>query len=97
MTVVSTGTFVLLFGVGSGVGELTYATFVSEPPAGAFVGALTTNVKLVPCPFVNVPKLQFTNPPTFTPPLTHVTPTGNASVTVTLLAPDGPLFVTLIV
>ena len=92
-----TGVFVLLFGVGSGIGELTYAKFVMLPLAGACVGALTTNVKFVPCPFVSVPRFQFTNPPTFAPPLTHVTPDGNASVTVTLVAMDGPLFVTLIV
>ena len=97
VTVVTTGVFVLLFGVGSGVGELTYAMFVRLPPTGAFVGALTTSVRFVPWPFVSVPRLQFTSPLTFTPPLTHVTPAGNASVTVTLVAPDGPAFVTEIV
>jgi hypothetical protein len=47
-----------------------------------------------------MPKLQFTTPLVFTPPplaLTNVTPNGNVSVTVTLLAVEGPKFVTEIV
>ena len=44
--------------------------------------------------------LQLTTPLVFTPPplaLTNVTPSGNVSVTVTLLALEGPKFVTDIV
>jgi hypothetical protein len=47
-----------------------------------------------------VPRLQLTTPLLLTPPplaLTNVTPNGNVSVTVTLLALDGPKFVTEIV
>lgn len=50
--------------------------------------------------FVNVPTLHVTKPALVTPPplaLTNVTPAGNVSVTVTLLALDGPKFVTLMV
>ena len=49
---------------------------------------------------VNVPKFQITLLPFVAPPpvvLTNVTPLGSASVTVTLLADDGPKFVTVMV
>ena len=95
VTPVTTGGVALLVNWGS-PGVLTFATFVSEP----LVGAVTTNVRLVVWLFVKVPKLHVTKPAFVTPPpvaLTKVTPTGNVSVTVTLLAVDGPKFVTLIV
>ena len=49
---------------------------------------------------VSVPKFQITLLPFVVPPLLalkKVTPFGNASVTVTLLALDGPKFVTVMV
>jgi hypothetical protein len=91
-----TGRVTLFVEFGSPVGELTLATFVSDPLAGA----VTVTVTLLTWPPVNVPRLQFTTPLLFTPPpvvLTNVTPNGNVSVTVTLLALDGPKFVTDIV
>jgi hypothetical protein len=91
-----TGRVTLFVLFGSPVGELTLATFVSDPLAGA----VTVTVTLLTWPPVSVPKLQFTTPLLFTPPpvaLTNVTPNGNVSVTVTLLALDGPKFVTEIV
>jgi hypothetical protein len=96
VTVVMTGAVTLFVLLGSPVGELTVATLVREPLAGA----VTVTLTLLTWPLVNVPKLQFTTPPVFTPPplaLTNVTPNGNVSVTVTLLALDGPKFVTEIV
>ena len=70
--------------------------FVSVPPAGA----VTVTVNLLTAPFARSPRLQITTPALFVPPplaLTNVTPAGNASVTTTLLAMDGPKFVTEIV
>jgi hypothetical protein len=70
--------------------------FVNEPEAGA----VTVTVILLTWPFAKVPKLQFTTPLLFNPPpeaLTKFTPAGNVSVTTTLLALDGPKFVTEIV
>ena len=96
LTGVTTGGVTLLVGVGSGVGELTDATLLSDPLAGA----VTVTVTLVVCPLVNVPKLQLTTPLIFEPPPvvpTNVTPAGNVSVTTTLLALEGPKFVTEIV
>jgi hypothetical protein len=96
VTVVMTGGVTLFVGLGSPVGELTLATFVSEPEAGA----VTVTVTLLTWPLARVPKLQLTTPLLFTPPpvaLTNVTPAGSASVTTTLLALDGPKFVTDIV
>src|ERR1700690_982246 len=85
--------FVLL---GSPVGELTLATLVRLPLAGA----ATVTVTLLTWPLLSVPRLQFTTPLLLAPPplaLTNVTPNGNVSVTVTLLALEGPKFVTEIV
>ena len=82
--------------LGSPVGVLTLATFVSEPLAGA----VTITVTLLTAPLANVPKVQVTIPALLTPPplaLTNVTLAGNVSVTTTLLALDGPKLVTLIV
>ena len=96
VTVVRTGGVALFVGVGSPVGEFTFAVFVSEPLAGA----ITVTVKLLTWPLVKVPKFQFTTPAFVVPPPeadTNVTPAGNASVTTTLLADDGPKFVTEIV
>ena len=89
VTVVMTGTVTLFVEFGSPVGERAVAVLVSEPEAGT----VTVTVRLLTWPPVNVPRLQFTTPLLFTPPpvvLTNVTPNGNVSVTVTLLALDGP-------
>ena len=96
ITVVMTGEVILFVEFGSTVGELTPATLVSEPLAGA----VTVTVTLLTWPLANVPKLQFTTPLLLAPPPvaeTKVTPSGNVSVTVTLLALEGPKFVTEIV
>jgi hypothetical protein len=96
VTVVMTGGVMLFVEFGSPVGELTAATLVSEPLAGA----VTVTVRLLTWPLVKVPRLQLTTPLVLAPPplaLTNVTPSGNVSVTVTLLALDGPKFVTEIV
>jgi hypothetical protein len=96
VTVVMTGTVTLFVLFGSPVGELTVATLVKEPLAGA----VTVTLTLLTWPLVNVPNVQFTTPLVLTPPpeaLTKLTPKGNVSVTVTLLAVDGPKFVTEIV
>jgi hypothetical protein len=86
----------LLVLFGSPVGELTLAVFVNEPLAGA----VTVTLTLLTWPLASVPKLQFTTPLLLAPPPvaeTKVTPSGNVSVTTTLLALDGPKFVTEIV
>jgi len=91
-----TGKVTLFVEFGSPVGELTAAALVSVPEAGA----VTVTVRLLTWPPVSVPRLQFTTPLLFTPPpvaLTNVTPNGNVSVTTTLLALEGPKFVTEIV
>jgi hypothetical protein len=96
VTVVITGTDRLLVELGSPVGVLTLAVLVSEPEAGA----VTVTLTLLTWPLANVPKLQFTTPLLLAPPPvaeTKVTPSGNVSVTTTLLALDGPKFVTEIV
>jgi hypothetical protein len=91
-----TGAVTLFVLFGSPVGELTAATLVSVPLAGA----VTVTVTLLTWPLVNVPRLQLTTPLVLTPPpeaLTKLTPNGRVSVTTTLLALDGPKFVTEIV
>jgi hypothetical protein len=96
VTVVMTGGVMLFVEFGSPVGELTAATLVSVPLAGA----VTVTVTLLTWPLAKVPKVQFTTPLVLIPlplALTNVTPSGNVSVTTTLLALDGPKFVTDIV
>jgi hypothetical protein len=91
-----TGAVTLFVLFGSPVGELTAATLVSEPLAGA----VTVTVTLLTWPLANVPRLQPTTPLVLTPPpeaLTKLTPNGRVSVTTTLPALDGPKFVTEIV
>jgi hypothetical protein len=81
---------------GSPVGVLTRAVLVSVPLAGA----VTVTVTLLTWPLAKAPKLQLTTPLLLAPPplaLTNVTVAGNVSVTVALLALDGPKFVTEIV
>src|SRR5882724_1857889 len=93
LTAVITGGVRLLVEFGSLVGELTLAVLVSEP----LVGAVTTTVRLLTWPLARLPRLQLTTPLLFTPlplALTKVTDAGKASVTTTLLATDGPKFVT---
>jgi hypothetical protein len=96
VTVVMTGGVTLLVLLGSPVGELTLAVFVSVPLAGA----VTVTVTLLTWPLANVPNVQLTTPLVLIPlPLadTNVTVAGSVSVTTTLLALDGPKFVTDIV
>jgi hypothetical protein len=96
VTVVITGGVTLFVLLGSPVGELTVATLVNEPLAGA----VTVTVTLLTWPLASVPRLQLTTPLLFNPlplALTKLTPAGNVSVTTTLLALDGPKFVTDIV
>jgi hypothetical protein len=96
VTVVMTGTVTLFVLFGSPVGVLTLAVFVSVPLAGA----VTVTVTLLTWPLVKTPRLQFTTPLVLIPlPLadTNVTVAGSVSVTTTLLALDGPKFVTDIV
>jgi hypothetical protein len=96
VTVVMTGEVMLFVLFGSPVGELTLAVLVSEPLAGA----VTVTVMLLTWPLARVPRLQLTTPLLLAPPplaLTNVTVGGNVSVTVTLLAVEGPKFVTDIV
>jgi hypothetical protein len=91
-----TGGVTLFVLFGSPVGELAVAVLVNEPEAGA----VTVTVTLLTWPLVKAPKLQLTRPLLFNPPpvaLTNVTLAGNVSVTTTLLALDGPKFVTKIV
>jgi hypothetical protein len=96
VTIVTTGADRLLVGLGSLVGELTPATLVNVPEAGA----VTVTVTLLTWPLAKVPNVQLTTPLLLAPPplaLTKLTPNGNVSVTTTLLALDGPKFVTDIV
>jgi hypothetical protein len=96
VTVVTTGGVMLFVELGSPVGELALAVFVSVPEAGA----VTVTVTLLTWPLAKVPKLQLTTPLLLAPPplaLTKLTPKGSVSVTTTLLALDGPKFVTDIV
>ena len=86
----------MLVGVGSPVGELTVAMFVIAPLAGA----VTINVKFVVALTAKVPSAQFTVPALFVPlplALTNTTFVGSTSLATTLLAVDGPEFVTTIV
>ena len=96
VTVVVTGGVTLFVGVGSGVGEPTLAKFVNVPLAGG----VTVTVTLLIWLLRSVPKFHVTTPELFVPllvALTKFTLLGNASVTVTLLALDGPKFVTVMV
>ena len=96
VTVVMTGAVTLFVEFGSTASELALAVFVNEPLAGA----VTVTVTLLTWPLAKTPRLQLTTPLVFTPPpvaLTKLTPAGNVSVTTTLLALDGPKFVTDIV
>jgi hypothetical protein len=74
--------------------ELTVAVLVMEPLAGAF----TVTVTALTCPAFKAPIAQSTTPTVFVAPefdaLTNVTLAGNASVTTTPLAVDGPRLVT---
>ena len=85
-----------MVGVGSFVSGPTFAVFVMPPPAGA----VTTTVRFVTWLFVSAPKFHVTRPPFVAPPPvapTKITFAGSVSVTTTLLASDGPRFVTLMV
>src|SRR5580704_8347024 len=86
----------LLVNTGSPVGDPTVATLVNVPP----VGAATVKVTLLMAPLARLPKLQTITPLLFTLPAlapTKLAPKGTVSVTVTLLATDGPKLVTEIV
>ncbi len=93
ITVVLTGGVTLFVVFGSLVGEDTLAVLLNVP----LVGAATVTVRLLTVPLVSVPNDQFTVPLLSMPlPLADmkVTPAGKVSVTTTLLADDGPKFVT---
>jgi hypothetical protein len=96
VTVVPPGELVLLPEFGSAVIEVTVALFVTTPLAGA----LTVIVTFVVLPLVRVPKVQLATPALVVPPplaLTNTTFVGNTSLATTLLAVEGPAFVTVIV
>src|SRR5947207_1415821 len=96
VTVVVTGGATFFVEFGSPVGELTLATLVNVPLAGA----VTVTVTLVRWRVAKGPRFQFTTPGLFTPPLlalTKLTEAGRVSVTTTLLALQGPRFVMAIV
>ena len=90
---VVTGGVVLLVGVGSFVGGPTLAMLVTEP----VTGAVTVTVRFVTWLLLKFAMLQVKMPLLVTPfplALTKVTFAGNVSVTMTLVAADGPKFVT---
>jgi hypothetical protein len=96
VTEVITGGETLLVGTGSDVGDVTLAVFVSDPEAGA----VTMRVKFVVALATKEARLHDTTPAVSLPPpvaLTNVTPAGKASVTVMVLADEGPKLVTEIV
>ena len=96
VTDVNTGGVTLFVKLGSLVGEPTVAMFVSVPLAGT----VTVKVTLLTAPFTKSPRFQTTLPALFAPPPLapmKLAPLGILSVTVTLLAVDGPKFVTEIV
>ena len=97
VTVLMTGGVTLLVGLGSWVGPPTLALLVMLP----INGAVTVSVRLVFAPAARLPRLfQTTCEPISVPPalaLTKVTLTGSASVTLRLLAMDGPKLATVMV
>ena len=97
VTMVTTGGVTLFVETGSGVGDATFAMFVNEPPTGA----VTVSVRLLIAPFARSPRFHTTVAMAGWKPaplaLTKLAPDGTLSVTVTLLAADGPRFVTEIV
>lgn len=90
---------VLLSGLGSASVAVTVAVLVIVPGA---VGAISISTVAL-APFANVPKLHITTPPASEqlPWLgvaeIKITPAGSVSVRVTLVASNGPLFVTVTV
>src|SRR5579859_6605772 len=96
ITVVTTEDVTLFVRFGSPVGVPTVAKLVSVPLAGA----VTVSVTLLTALLAMVPRFQITVPALFVAlplALTKLAPVGRASVTVTLLAVEGPKLVTLIV
>src|SRR5438045_2257139 len=97
-TVVTTGGVVLFVGFGSGVPLPPVAMLVTLTP---FAGAVTFKLRFVIASYARL--LRLPHLPSFPTrrssdlALTKLTPAGKESVTVTLLAVDGPKFVTLIV
>src|SRR5580704_9289599 len=87
----------LLVVFGSGVAANTNAVLVMIPG----VGGVTTSVSTALVAMARLPRLQKTVPPMLVQlpwvvaAETNATPGGNASVTVTLVATDGPRFVTV--
>jgi hypothetical protein len=76
--------------------EVTVALFVTDPLAGA----VTVIVTFVVLPLTRFPKAQLATPALVVPPLLALTNTafvGNTSLATTLLAVEGPAFVTVIV
>ena len=100
----------LLPGTGSAVADVTVAVFVKVDPTRAPEGTATTNVKVTEAPEFMIGAVQDTVPLAPTAGVvqvnagdpdcareTNVVPGGNGSVKVTLVAADGPLFVTMMV
>jgi len=95
----SVSSLALLFpGIGSLVVALTVTLFVIVPDVP---GAVTVNVIAGPAPTANIARVHVTTPAAslHVHPVpeadTYVTPAGSVSSTLTPLAVDGPLFVTL--
>jgi Na+-translocating ferredoxin:NAD+ oxidoreductase RnfA subunit len=90
-----TGGVTLFVSAGSSVVEFTVAVFVITPATGAFTNTVAFVVALT----ASVPNDQLTVPTTLVVPLplalTNETFAGNTSLATTLLATDGPEFVTL--
>src|SRR5258707_989019 len=100
----------LLAGFGSVTGDETVAVFVIVEPFATVAPTLSTIVKEAEAPFASVASVQLTDP---VPPTagfaqvnagpvacvsdTKVVPAGSASVSVTLCASFGPLFMTVTV
>ena len=97
MTWAPTALPLLLMGSGSAVEAVLDAVFVIEPPAGA-VMVMVKFVPVLAAKFVKL--LHVTTPLLKLPPpdaLTNTELVGRMSLTTTLLAVEGPRFVTLIV
>src|SRR6266496_4291643 len=100
--------WLLLPGVGSLVVDDAEAVFVSVVLFTTFAPTFKTSVKVAEEPEASVPIVQFTEPlaptagfvqlnagPVFCASETNVVPAGSVSLSVTLCASLGPLFVTL--
>ena len=100
--------WLLFAGVGSVVLDDAEAVFVIVVPFAIFAPTLKTSVNVADAPLASVPIVQLTDPvpptdgfvhvkagPVFCVSETNVVPAGSVSLSVTLCASLGPLFVTL--